>query len=283
MSLAGSSSRSYSPTAEVNDSSDTRAMRGDESLEPRCLADAIATERSPRYGLRAAPHMFRQLEFIPGIKSRRLAQIHRRVPASKEPVLASLTEPSLWDVAIWTLSRSGYEIDSSCLARGWTSEYTPPPVSWTPGRPCTQPRQEPDNYVGGGPPAVVHRHHRLRSIHLLVAERLIGSKPDTGRPPDSNSANEAPRIASLGYACNRSIARQRCATSGGLGRPGLAAWRDAGMAVPGCPSSPPRLRPCLKRLPPRADGDGPREDHAAAQSTPVTWIAQSRLPRVAPA
>lgn len=127
-------------------------------------------------------YMFRQLEFILGNKSRRLAQIHRRVPVSYEPVMESLAAPSLWDAAIWTLSRLGYQIDSSCLARDWTSEYTAHPSvvdAWA--AVYANPAKEPQTYrLAEALSTVAYRHHRWRSIHLLVVERLIGNQPGTG-------------------------------------------------------------------------------------------------------
>ncbi len=128
-------------------------------------------------------YMYRQVEFVLGNKSTRLASLHSEVPGITEQVTEALREPSAWDAANWLLAQRGHPIGRHFLDRDKERSYPPEDdvvAAWA--AIYRDPDADPGAYrLAEALSDLAHRHHRWRGIHLLVVERILGSdKPGTG-------------------------------------------------------------------------------------------------------
>jgi tryptophan 2,3-dioxygenase len=126
-------------------------------------------------------YMFRQVEFLLGNKSAALARMHADTTAAAG-VRTAFVEPSVWDAAHHILAAHGFPISAALLDRDPTSEYVPDAgveAAWTVVHrsPTVHPLL---HALAEALSLLAHRHHRWRSVHILVAERILGSKPGTG-------------------------------------------------------------------------------------------------------
>lgn len=125
---------------------------------------------------------YRTLEFRLGNKNADMVRVHRREAQAYERLSAALEAPSLYDEVLRLLSRRGYGVPESCLARDFREPY------------------EPSKQVTGAWLGVYHNadkdwdlyelaerlvdlDHRFqlwRFHHLKTVERVIGYKSGTG-------------------------------------------------------------------------------------------------------
>ena len=125
---------------------------------------------------------YRQLEFMLGNKHPEMIAVHRRDPKAQEVLQAALDAPSLYDEVLKLLSRRGYGIPDSHLARDFTEPY------------------QASKQVAGAWLGVYHNAEKdwdlyelaerlvdldqkfqlWRCHHLKTVERIIGYKPGTG-------------------------------------------------------------------------------------------------------
>lgn len=127
-------------------------------------------------------YMYRMVEYVLGNKVEALARPHRNVPHVNEQVDRALREPGVYDAAVALLARRGAAVPPEVLDRDFSRPVDPHPDverAWA------------DVYRGGGPADelfllaeglmdVAEAVCRWRSVHLLVVERIIGTKPGTG-------------------------------------------------------------------------------------------------------
>jgi tryptophan 2,3-dioxygenase len=127
-------------------------------------------------------YMYRMVEYVLGNKVEALARPHRNVPHVSEQVDRALREPGVYDAAVALLARRGASVPREVLERDFSQQAAPHPDverAWA------------DVYRDGGPADelfllaeglmdVAEAVCRWRSVHLLVVERIIGTKPGTG-------------------------------------------------------------------------------------------------------
>ncbi|WP_307868776.1 tryptophan 2,3-dioxygenase [Umezawaea beigongshangensis] len=127
-------------------------------------------------------YTYRMVEYVLGNKVEALARPHRNVPHVHEQVQRALREPSVYDAAVALLARRGARVPRDVLDRDFAQQAQPHPDverAWA------------DVYRDGGPADevfllaealmdVAEAVCRWRSVHLLVVERVIGTKPGTG-------------------------------------------------------------------------------------------------------
>ena len=125
---------------------------------------------------------YRLLEFMLGNKHPEMLAVHRRDPKAQETLRIALEQPSLYDEVLKLLSRRGYGIPDSHLARDFTEPY------------------QANKQVAGAWLGVYHNAEKdwdlyelaerlvdldqkfqlWRCHHLKTVERIIGYKPGTG-------------------------------------------------------------------------------------------------------
>jgi tryptophan 2,3-dioxygenase len=122
-------------------------------------------------------YMFRMVEFILGRKSAALASRYASIPGVAEDVYRSLHDSSVYDEALAVLVRQGLLASDAAAAASRDADAVT--AAWA------------DVYRRHGPSDAVFRlaealvdvadgFARWRALHLLTAERMIGSKPGTG-------------------------------------------------------------------------------------------------------
>lgn len=126
-------------------------------------------------------YMFRQVEFVLGNKSEALARMHEPTLAA-DGVKTAFREPSVWDAAHRALVTQGFALSMELLDRDPATAYSP--VAEVEEAWATVYRS-PEKYpllhdLAEALSLLAHRHHRWRSTHILVAERILGNKPGTG-------------------------------------------------------------------------------------------------------
>ncbi|MEU5695580.1 tryptophan 2,3-dioxygenase family protein [Actinosynnema sp. NPDC020468] len=125
---------------------------------------------------------FRQLEFVLGNKSRRMAEAHRPVPWAYERVDRALRAPSVYDAGLRVLSKHGPTLPPECLDYDYADEYRPQQEvedAWA------EVYREPDRYrslhvLAEALVDVSFRYTCWHDRHVLTVERLMGSKPGSG-------------------------------------------------------------------------------------------------------
>jgi tryptophan 2,3-dioxygenase len=125
---------------------------------------------------------YRMLEFMLGNKHPAMVAVHRRDPQAQEQLQRALEAPSLYDEVLRLLSRRGYGIPESHLARDFTEPY------------------QANKQVAGVWLGVYHNAEKdwdlyelaerlvdldqkfqlWRAHHVKTVERIIGNKPGTG-------------------------------------------------------------------------------------------------------
>ncbi|PRY44763.1 tryptophan 2,3-dioxygenase [Umezawaea tangerina] len=127
-------------------------------------------------------YMYRMVEYVLGNKVGSLSRPHRNVPHVREQVERALREPGVYDAAVALLARRGARVPREVLERDFSQpEAHCPEVE----------RAWAEVYRDGGPADelfllaeglmdVAEAVCRWRSVHLLVVERIIGTKPGTG-------------------------------------------------------------------------------------------------------
>jgi tryptophan 2,3-dioxygenase len=125
---------------------------------------------------------YRLLEFTLGNKNPELAQAQQHDPAAQERLQRALKAPSLYDEVLGLLSRRGYGIPESYLARDFSEPYRPSLTvagAWL--GVYHNSRQDFDLYeLAERLIDVDHRFQLWRFHHLKTVERIIGYKRGTG-------------------------------------------------------------------------------------------------------
>ncbi|WP_133878826.1 tryptophan 2,3-dioxygenase [Paractinoplanes brasiliensis] len=125
--------------------------------------------------------MYRQVEFLLGLRTKSLMRPHKGTPAYGE-LEAALKQASLWDEVIALLARQGHDIDPALLRRDVTDEHeADPSVSRAWVRVYRDPG--PDNHLrllGEALTEVADRFGDWRYLHLKAVQRTMGAKSGTG-------------------------------------------------------------------------------------------------------
>jgi tryptophan 2,3-dioxygenase len=149
------------------------------TITPREFA-AFRDQLGDASGLQS--YMYRQLEFVLGHKSARLAEAHSGVTWVYKQVDAALRAPSLYDAAIAFLRAHGADIPDACVHRDYAEPYQPHPAvehAWA--EIYRAPGENHDGYLlAEALSDLSYQYSRWRYTHLLSVERVIGSKPGTG-------------------------------------------------------------------------------------------------------
>ena len=125
---------------------------------------------------------FRTVEYMLGLKDGGFLKYRKDRPEAQEAMRGALEGPSLWDDAIAALSRAGFDIPASLLARDWTQPHQPSPeveaafltVYREPER-WWELYQLAEKLVDLDDAMATWRHK-----HVLTVERIIGGKRGTG-------------------------------------------------------------------------------------------------------
>ncbi|WP_192771748.1 tryptophan 2,3-dioxygenase [Plantactinospora soyae] len=126
--------------------------------------------------------MYRQLEFLLGLKSVSLARPFHRQPQVYAELVETLRAPSLWDEVIAVLARRGFAVPAGLLDRDFSNEAEPSAevtAAWVevyadPG---------PDNHLrllGETLVEIVEQFDDWRHQHLKAVRRTMGAKVGTG-------------------------------------------------------------------------------------------------------
>ncbi|MGW6010627.1 tryptophan 2,3-dioxygenase [Streptomyces sp. NPDC055210] len=126
--------------------------------------------------------MYRALEFAMGNKDPRMVAGCAPYLDRYEVLRAELASPSLYDEALRLLARRGRDIPDGLLERDWSAAYEPhdaveaawlavyrDPASYGPEHRLAEALTE-----------LAYQFSLWRANHLLVVERMLGSKPGTG-------------------------------------------------------------------------------------------------------
>jgi tryptophan 2,3-dioxygenase len=125
--------------------------------------------------------MYRQVEFLLGLRNPALIRPFRGAPAFEE-LTAALHEPSLWDEVIALLGRTGHDIDPALLSRDMSQEHEADPTvaeAWV----HIYRNDGPDNHLrmlGEALTEVADRFGDWRYLHLKAVQRTMGAKAGTG-------------------------------------------------------------------------------------------------------
>jgi tryptophan 2,3-dioxygenase len=125
---------------------------------------------------------YRMLEFLLGNKHPEMLAAHARDPKAHEALQRALESPSLYDEVLRLLSRRGYGIPESHLARDWREPYAPSKQvagAWL----GVYHNAEKDWDLYDLAERLVDLDHKFqlwRVHHLKTVERIIGYKPGTG-------------------------------------------------------------------------------------------------------
>jgi tryptophan 2,3-dioxygenase len=125
--------------------------------------------------------MYRQLEFLLGLKTPALIRPFRRQEVYAD-LHAALTGPSLWDDVVATLARHGHAIPDDLLDRDFSVEHQEHPAvvaAWVDVYADTGP----DNHLrllGEALTEVAEQFGDWRYQHLKTVQRTMGGKPGSG-------------------------------------------------------------------------------------------------------
>jgi tryptophan 2,3-dioxygenase len=126
--------------------------------------------------------MYRQLEFLLGLKSAPLVRPFRRQPEVYAELVETLREPSLWDEVIALLARRGHPIPAEVRERDFSVEAEPSPevtAAWVE----IYADAGPDNHLrllGEALVVIADRFDEWRYQHLRAVRRTMGEKVGTG-------------------------------------------------------------------------------------------------------
>jgi len=124
----------------------------------------------------------RLIEFCLGYKNAQVLSVYQHQPELHARMVAGLTAPSIYDMAILALSRRGFAIDADCLQRDFTLNYTPNAsveAAWL------AVYQNVDAYwdlyeLAEKLVDIEDRQQQWRFNHMKTVERIIGHKTGTG-------------------------------------------------------------------------------------------------------
>lgn len=126
--------------------------------------------------------MYRQLEFLLGLRTASLIRPFRRQPAVHTRLAEELRSPSLWDEVLALLARKGFALPAELLERDFTVEHETHPAvvrAW-----IEVYRQDgPDNHLrllGEALTEVAERFGEWRHRHLQAVRRSMGAKVGSG-------------------------------------------------------------------------------------------------------
>jgi len=127
-------------------------------------------------------YCYRKLEFLLGNKNRKLVAVHRHDPEAYDDLTRLLDEPSLYDVALRTLSRAGFDIHEQMLERDFSEPYEPDEsveAAWF------AIYKNPDRYFELYELAeklvdIEDSFQNWRFKHMYTVQRIIGNRPGTG-------------------------------------------------------------------------------------------------------
>lgn len=126
--------------------------------------------------------MYRQLEFVLGLRNANLVRPFRRQPAVYRELTTALRLPSLWDEAVALLARRGHRIPDDVLHRDFSVEHQPHPAveeAWAE----IYRADGPDNHLralGEALSEVAERFGDWRYEHLKSVRRAMGAKAGSG-------------------------------------------------------------------------------------------------------
>jgi tryptophan 2,3-dioxygenase len=125
---------------------------------------------------------YRELEYRLGNKNAAMARVHAADPPVYERLQRTLREPSLYDLALRLLARSGLGVPRECLERDYAAPYEPHAgveAAWL------EVYRNPERHWSLYELAeklvdVEHQFQAWRFSHMKTVERIIGHKKGTG-------------------------------------------------------------------------------------------------------
>ncbi|MFI6762384.1 tryptophan 2,3-dioxygenase [Micromonospora sp. NPDC050417] len=126
--------------------------------------------------------MYRQLEFLLGLKTPSLIRPFRRQPAVYDALADALQAPSLWDEVFRLLARRGFDIPATLLDRDLTEPAEPSAEverCWVEIYSDTGPDNQ-LRLLGETLSEISEQFGDWRYQHLKATQRTMGAKPGTG-------------------------------------------------------------------------------------------------------
>lgn len=127
-------------------------------------------------------HLYRELEFLLGLKRSNALRLYAGVPAVHDELEASLRAPSLYDAALAALHRRGLPVPAHVLDADRTHPYQPDPgveAAWA--EVFATGTAYPDlRDLGEVLTDISERWTRWRERHLAATLRALGNRPGTG-------------------------------------------------------------------------------------------------------
>ncbi|MGW0430969.1 tryptophan 2,3-dioxygenase [Micromonospora sp. NPDC003197] len=126
--------------------------------------------------------MYRQLEFLLGLRTAALARPFRRQPKVHATLVATLATPSLWDDVLHLLARRGFDLPDELRHRDFAIEHQPCPeaeAAWIE----IYADDGPDNQLrllGEALTEVAEQFGDWRYRHLQAVQRTMGAKAGSG-------------------------------------------------------------------------------------------------------
>jgi tryptophan 2,3-dioxygenase len=126
--------------------------------------------------------MYRQLEFLLGLKTSTLIRPFRRQPGVYDALADALHAPSLWDDVLLLLARRGFDIPAGLLDRDFSEAAEPSPeveLCWVEIYRDTGP----DNHLrllGEALSEIAEQFGDWRYQHLKAVRRAMGAKAGSG-------------------------------------------------------------------------------------------------------
>jgi len=127
-------------------------------------------------------YQYRELEFLLGNKNATLMKVHESNPENHAKLNAALTTPSIYDEAIFLVSKSGLTIDQERLQQDWSQPVksnASVQAAWT--QVYKTPEQHWVLYELAEKLVDMETAFRIwRFRHVTTVERIIGFKAGTG-------------------------------------------------------------------------------------------------------
>ncbi len=126
--------------------------------------------------------MYRQLEFLLGLKTASLIRPFKQQPEVHAELARTLDGPSVWDDVVALLARRGHDIPPELLARDFAEEHQVHPAveaAWVE----VYRDSGPDNHLrllGEALTEVGEQFGQWRYRHLSTVRRTMGAKPGSG-------------------------------------------------------------------------------------------------------
>lgn len=127
--------------------------------------------------------MYRQLEFLLGLRSEALIRPFKQQPEVHESLLQALAEPSVWDETVALLARHGHDIPRELLDRDFSAEHEPHPAVEYAWVQVYREGDGPENHLrllGEALTEVAEQFGAWRYLHLSTVRRTMGAKPGSG-------------------------------------------------------------------------------------------------------